>query len=168
MLITQKDHNTPHLKLAAAQTNLLPINRRDASERLWQGSGQGPGQDSAGKPAQVGRLCSSLVLNRLQKIKADAKVATPNKTPTKTATKQTPKKEEPEKEESKPVTPKKPKLAAKHTKLARNDKATLPIEVTFQGDILQAKQVKTTYTHVLKLDASTAFTLVDTVSLHSV
>ena len=105
-----------------------------------------------------------------QKAKADAKPATPTKTPTKTAsktaTKQTPKKEEPKKEEIKPVTPKKPKPAAKYTKLARTKNATLPIEVTLQGDILQAKQVKANYTHALKLDASHPFTLVDTVSLH--
>lgn len=111
-----------------------------------------------------------IVLTSPQKTKADAKPATPTKTPTKTAsktaTKQTPKKEESKKEEPKPVTPKKPKPAAKYTKLARNDKATLPIEVTLQGDILQAKQVKTNYTHALKLDASHPFTLVDTVSLH--
>lgn len=111
------------------------------------------------------------MLTLRQKTKADAKSATPTKTPTKTttktSTKQTPKKEEPKKEEPKPVTPKKPKPAAKYSKLARNDKATLPIEVTFPGDILQAKQVKASYTHAIKLDATTAFTLVDTVSLHS-
>ncbi|GAB7334146.1 hypothetical protein MBLNU13_g06217t1 [Cladosporium sp. NU13] len=100
-----------------------------------------------------------------QKTKADAKTATPTKTftkTTKTATKQTPKKEEPKKEEPKPVTPKKPKEAAKYSKLARSDKATLPIEVTVQGDILQAKQVKANYTHAVKFDATTPFTLVDT------
>jgi hypothetical protein len=116
-------------------------------------------------------LLYSFILAPPQKTKADAKAATtPTKTPTKTstknATKQTPKKEELKKEELKPVTPKKPKTAAKYTQLARNKKATLPIEITFQGDILQAKQVKANYTHALKLDATTAFTLVDTVSLH--
>lgn len=112
----------------------------------------------------------SIVLTSPQKNKAGAKPATPTKTPTKTAsktaTKQTPKKEEPKKEEPKPVTPKKQKPAAKYTRLARNKNATLPIEVTLQGDILQAKQVKANYTHALKLDASHPFNLVDTVSLH--
>jgi len=111
------------------------------------------------------------MLTSPQKTKADAKTTTPTKTstktPTKTAAKQTPKKEEPKKEEPKPVTPKKAKPAAKYSKLARNDKATLPIEVTLQGDILQAKQVKANYTHALKLDAAHSFTLVDTVSLRS-
>jgi hypothetical protein len=105
------------------------------------------------------------MLTSPQKTKVDAKTATQTntstKTPTKTATKQTPKKEEP-----KHVTPKKSKPVAKYTKLARNKNATLPIEITFQGDILQAKQVKANYTHALKLDASTPFTLVDTVSFH--
>ena len=109
-----------------------------------------------------------LTLTSPQKTNANAKAATPTKTPTKTttktATKQTPKKEEPKKEEPKPVTPKKPKPAAKYSKLARNDKATLPVEVTFQGDLLQAKQVKANYTHAVKFDATTPFTLVDTVS----
>ena len=119
----------------------------------------------------------SLILTLPQKTKPDAKAApTPTKTPTKipnkTATKagavkQTPKKEEQKKEEAKPVTPKKLKPVAKYSNLARNKKATLPVEVSFQGDILQAKQVKANYTHALKLDATTAFTLVDTVSLHS-
>jgi hypothetical protein len=112
----------------------------------------------------------SYMLTSPQKTKADAKTATPTKTstktPTKTATKQTPKKEEPKKEEPKPVTPKKPKPATKYTKLARNKNATLPVEITFQGDILQAKQVKANYTHALKLDAAHPFTLVDTASLH--
>jgi len=112
------------------------------------------------------------ILTSPQKTKADAKSATPTKTSTKTttktATKQTPKKEEPKKEEPKPVTPKKPKEAAKYSKLARNDKATLPIEITLPGDIREAKQVKANYTHALKLDAATPFTLVDTVGLRFV
>lgn len=41
----------------------------------------------------------------------------------------------------------------------------MPIEVTFPGDIAEAKQVKANYTHNLKLDATTPFTLIDTVSL---
>lgn len=43
----------------------------------------------------------------------------------------------------------------------------MPIGVTYQGDIAEAKQVKANYTHTLKLDATTPFTLVDTVSLRS-
>ena len=114
----------------------------------------------------------SLILTSPQKTKPGTKAAatptkTPTKTPSKTTTKQTPKKEEPKKEEPKPVTPKKAKPAAKYSQLARNKKATLPVEITFQGDILQAKQVKANYTHALKLDATTPFTLVDTVSYNS-
>jgi hypothetical protein len=106
-------------------------------------------------------LISSLVLTSSQKTKADAKLAA---TPTKTPAKQTPKKESKKEEEAKPVTPKKAKVVAKYTRLVRNPQATLPIDVTFQGDVAQAKQVKTNYTHLLKLDAGTPFTLVDTVS----
>ena len=138
-----------------------------ASQRFWKEPVQGADQDSSGTSSL--EPPGLLMLTLLQKTKADAKAtATPTKTktPIKTATKQTPKKEEPKKEEPKPVTPKKPKAAAKYSKLARNDKATLPIEVTFQGDILQAKRVKANYTHAIKFDAATAFTLVDTVSLH--
>jgi hypothetical protein len=99
--------------------------------------------------------------NSTQKTKADAKAAA---TPTKTPVKQTPKKESKKEEEVKPVTPKKPKVVAKYTPLIRNPQATLPIDVTYQGDVAQAKQVKANYTHVLKLDAGAPFTLVDTVS----
>jgi hypothetical protein len=113
-------------------------------------------------------LISSLVLTSSQKTKADAKLAA---TPTKTPAKQTPKKESKKEEEAKPVTPKKAKVVAKkakvvakYTRLVRNPQATLPIDVTFQGDVAQAKKVKTNYTHLLKLDAGTPFTLVDTVS----
>lgn len=107
------------------------------------------------------RVCS-LILTSPQKTKAEGKAAAA--TPTK-VTKPTPKKEDAKKEAPKPETPKKAKpVPVKVTKLARDKNATLPIDVTFQGDIAEAKQVKSHYTHSLKLDGAAPFTLVDTVS----
>lgn len=99
-----------------------------------------------------------VVLTSLQKTKAESKAAA---TPSKTS-KQTPQKEDVKKEAAKPATPKKP--AVKFTKLARNTNATLPIDVTFQGDLTEAKQTKATYSHSLKLDSAAKFALVNTVS----
>jgi len=90
-----------------------------------------------------------------QKTKAEAReTATPIK-----ATKQTAKKAE-----SATTTPKKTKEPIKLSKLARDKKATLPITVTYQGDVAEAKHVKVSYTHALKLDAGAPFTLFDSVS----
>lgn len=93
-----------------------------------------------------------------QKTKGEGKAAA---TPTKT----TPKKATPaKKEEAKAVTPKKPKAVATYTPLARDPKAVLPVNVAYQGDIAESKQVKASFTHVLKLDAGAPFTLLDSVS----
>lgn len=108
-------------------------------------------------------ICSS-ILTSPQKTKAEGKAAAA--TPTK-VTKQTPKREDVKKEAPKPETPKKTKPApVKITKLARDKNAALPIDVTFQGEIAEAKQVKSHYAHALKLDGAAPFTLVYTVSLH--
>lgn len=135
-----------------------------ASKGLYQVSAEGADQDSAGTlrsltPRHLPRTITDFIA---QKTQAESKAAAA--TPTK-VTKPTPKKEDAKKEAPKPETPKKTKpVPVKVTKLARDKNATLPIDVTFQGEIAEAKQVKSHYTHALKLDGAAPFTLVDTVS----
>jgi hypothetical protein len=85
--------------------------------------------------------------------------ATPSKTTPNKTTKQTAKKEE-----STSTTSKRVRELPKFTNLARNKTATLPITAAFQGDNVESKHVKGGYTHTLKLDATSPFTLLDSVS----
>lgn len=82
----------------------------------------------------------------------------------KAAATSTPAKATSKKEDAKPATPKKAKAAVTYTRVARDKKAVLPIDVTFPGEIAEAKQVKTTYTHSAKFEAGAPFTLFDSVS----
>lgn len=131
-----------------------------ASEGVDQGSSQRAAQDSSGTTLlPVATFLRLNYTNTSQKTKGDGK---PAATPTKT----TPKKAAPaKKEEAKANTPKKPKPAVTYTRLARDPKAALPVDVAYQGDIAESKAVKASFTHVLKLDAGAPFTLLDSVSL---
>ena len=122
---------------------------------------KGSTKSQAKEPNKTPQVCSGRSVtstcadctDRPQKAKGKA-AATP------TSTKATSKKED-----AKPVTPKKAKAAVTYTRVARDKKAVLPIDVTFPGDIAEAKQVKTTYTHTAKFEAGAPFTLFDSVSL---